>query len=293
MKDVILDTDTANELDDQFALSYLLLNHDRARTLAITIAPFFNANSTSPKDGMWKSVDEAKRLLELLDRPDLTPPVFPGAENYLPDEKTPVVTPASQKIVEEAKKHSPENPLYVVAIGAGTNVASAFLEAPEAMKENTVIVWLAGHGIHWVDSREFNLYQDIAAGRIIFGSGARLVQLPCMGVVDHFTTGKAEMERYLVGKNPLADYLAGNVITEMEKHFGGKPWSRILWDVTAVAWLFNDENRFMKAYSIPAPIPEYDNHYSFQPQRPPMTYVYHIKRDELMTDMFEKLGYTK
>lgn len=289
-KDVILDTDTANELDDQFALSYLLLNQDRADTLAITIAPFLNSRSTSPGDGMQKSFAEANRLLELLGREDLKSRVYPGSEAFLSDEQTPIISPASQKIAEEAVRHSPEHPLFVVAIGAGTNVASAFLLQPEAMKQNTVIVWLAGHGIHWVDSHEFNLFQDVAAGRIIFGAGARLVQLPCMGVVDHFTVGKEELEHYLVGKNPLCDYLAGNVIAEMEHSYGGKPWSRVIWDVTAVAWLFNDRDRFMNACSIPAPIPQYNHHYSFSPNRPGITYVYHIRRDELLDDLYQKLA---
>lgn len=288
-KDVILDTDTANELDDQFALSYLLLNRERATTLAITIAPFLNSKSTSPKDGMLQSLEEANRLLELLGMEDMKPQVYPGAEAFLTDEHTPIISPASRKIAEEAVRHSPAHPLYIVAIGAGTNVASAFLMQPEAMKKNTVVIWLAGHGIHWVDSHEFNLFQDVAAGRIIFGSGANLVQLPCMGVVDHFTVGKEELEHYLVGKNPLCDYLAGNVIAEMENRYGGKPWSRILWDVTAVAWLFNDKERFMKSYPIPSPIPQYDHHYSFSPNRPNITYVYHIRRDALFDDLYQKL----
>lgn len=290
IKDVILDTDTYNEVDDQFALSYLLLNHDRANTLAVTIAPFFNSRSVSPKDGMEKSYDEAVKLLHLLGREDMIPKVYRGAEDYLPDEKTPVVTPASRVIAEEAKRHSPENPLYVVAIGCGTNVASAFLMEPEAMKKNTVTVWLAGHALHWVDSCEFNLKQDVAAGRVIFGSGARLVQLPCCGVVDHFTTGKQELEHFLVGKNPISDYLAMNVINDMEKRNSGKPWSRVIWDVTAVAWLFNDNERFLKAYEVPAPIPEYDHHYSFDPRRPLMTYVWYVKRDALFEDLFSKLA---
>ena len=64
--DVALDTDTYNEIDDQFALSYLLLNKDRLTTTALYAAPFHNENSSGPEDGMLKSYDEIHKLLGLL-----------------------------------------------------------------------------------------------------------------------------------------------------------------------------------------------------------------------------------
>ena len=39
---VILDTDTYNECDDQFALSYMLLSQDRFNIEAITVAPTYS-----------------------------------------------------------------------------------------------------------------------------------------------------------------------------------------------------------------------------------------------------------
>ena len=65
--DVLLDTDAYNEIDDQFAISYLLKSKEKLNTKAIYAAPFFNSNSESPKDGMEKSYDEIFKLLSLLD----------------------------------------------------------------------------------------------------------------------------------------------------------------------------------------------------------------------------------
>ena len=73
-----------------------------------------------------------------------------------------------------------DQPLYVVAIGAITNVASALLMKPE-IAEKIVLVWLGGHAWTWPDTREFNLIQDVAAARVVFGCGVPLVQLSCMG----------------------------------------------------------------------------------------------------------------
>jgi inosine-uridine nucleoside N-ribohydrolase len=193
-------------------------------------------------------------------------------------------------MADMANEYSPENPLYIVAIGAITNVASAILLNPKAMKENTVIVWLGGHALNWPNTKEFNMYQDIAAARVVFGCGAPVVQLPCMGVVNAFYTTRPELEYWLAGKNPLADYLAKNTIKVAESYAAGKAWSRVIWDVTAVAWLLNDEDRFLAHYRVPSPIAQYDFHYSCDQRRHPITYVYQIKRDALMTDLFKKLA---
>ncbi|MBQ4298633.1 MAG: nucleoside hydrolase, partial [Clostridia bacterium] len=52
--DVVLDTDAYNEIDDQFALAYLLTFGERCRIRGITAAPFLNERASSPADGMEK-----------------------------------------------------------------------------------------------------------------------------------------------------------------------------------------------------------------------------------------------
>ncbi|MEM7683043.1 MAG: hypothetical protein AAF288_13905 [Planctomycetota bacterium] len=50
--DAVLDTDTFNEIDDQFALAYTLLSPERLRLHARYAAPFHNDRSTGPSHGM-------------------------------------------------------------------------------------------------------------------------------------------------------------------------------------------------------------------------------------------------
>lgn len=283
--DVVLDTDTYNEIDDQFALAYLLRNPQRLNTLAVYAAPFFNMNSTGPGDGMEKSYAEILKVLGLLGE---TRPVFRGSDRYLPDERTPVASPAAEDLVRRAGEHSPEDPLYVVAIGAITNVASALLMSPQSA-ENMVVVWLGGHAHHWPDTKEFNMVQDIAAARVVMGSGVPFVQLPCFGVVSGFHTSRPELEHWLKGKGPLGDYLVENTIQSAESYAKGTAWTRVIWDVTAVAWLLNDDGRFMQSRLVPTPLPTYDGMYTLTPEGVPMRYVYHIDRDALFTDMFAAL----
>lgn len=287
--DVILDTDAYNETDDQYAIAYMLLSPERIHVLGLCAAPFHNSNSSSPEDGMVRSYDEILRLLDLMNRNDLAPNVYRGARTYLPDEKTPVDTDAARFIVAEAKKHSTENPLYVVAIGAITNVASAILLDRETMVNNTVIVWLGGHAKDYPHTREFNMRQDIAAARIVMGCGAPFVQLPCIGVVSHLIATGPELEYWIKGTSKLADFLYERTVFEANKYAKGRVWNRCIWDVSAIAWLLNDNHRFMKSYTLPALIPQYDGTYSVDPTRHHQCYVYEINRDAIFNDLFGKL----
>ena len=175
-----------------------------------------------------------------------------------------------------------------MAIGAITNIASAILLNPE-VAQNSVVIWLGGHALHYHHTKEFNMYQDVAAARVVMQSGVPFVQLPCMGVVSNFTVSKPEIEFWLKGKNPLADYLAENTIKQADSYAKETAWTRVIWDVTAVAWLLNDSERFMESRIIPTPIPTYDNLYATDFNSYPMRYVYNVKRDALMTDLFRKL----
>ncbi len=285
MVDVVIDTDAYNEIDDQFAISYLLKSTEKLNTVAIYAAPFLNSRSQSPADGMQKSYDEILKLLKLA---GIKKDVFAGSDKYMDDEHTPVISDAAKDLAERANNYTPEKPLYVVAIGAITNVASAILLNPDVAR-NTVVVWLGGHAQHYHNTREFNMRQDVAAARIVFTCGVPLVQLPCMGVVNAFTISKPELEYWFAGKNPLSDYLAKNSIAAAESYASGKPWTRVIWDVTAVAWLLNDDNRFMESKIIKTPLPTYDNLYDENPDGYDMRYVYCINRDALMEDLVKKI----
>ena len=285
--DVVLDTDAYNEIDDQYAIAYMLRSSDRLNVKALYAAPFFNANSESVSDGMYKSYEEIKHILTLAGREDLIDVTFKGSTEYLPDEKTPVQSDGANHLVALAKNYSPENPLYVVAIGAITNVASALVIDP-SIAENIVVVWLGGHSLE-NGAGEFNMKQDIAGARVVYNSGVPYVQLPCMGVVSEFRISEPELDYWLVGKNPLCDYLARHTKDAANRYASGKPWTRVIWDVTAVAWLLNDNDCFMKSKIIGRNLPNYDMQYNYTPSGVPMTYVCQIRRDKLMQDLIEKL----
>ncbi len=230
----ILDTDTYNEIDDQFALSYAFLSKEKIELEAVYAAPYFNDRSTSPGDGMEKSYQEILRLLRLLGKsPDGF--AFRGSNRYLEDVSRPISSEAALDLIKKAKTATPQNPLYVITVGCITNIASAILIDPSIIN-NIVVVWLGGNSLEWPHQKEFNLMQDVPAARVVLNSGVPLVIMPCQPVVANFHTTIPEMEHYLKGKSPIADYLLKMTI---EFSGGHDYWSKVIWDVTAVAWLVN------------------------------------------------------
>ena len=80
------------------------------------------------------------------------------------------------------------------------------------------------------------------------------------------------------------------VIDEVVPHVpAGAAWSRVIWDVTAVGWLINDDNRLMSWHLEHSPIPEYDHRYALDNRRHFIASVDGIHRDALYTDLFRRL----
>lgn len=281
VKKIILDTDCYNEIDDQFALAYAMLSPDKVKLLSINAAPFLNSRSTSAGDGMEKSYQEIFRIMKLVD-PNADIPVYRGSTAFLTNKETPVESPACDNIINTVMNS--DETVYVVAIGAITNVASAIIKCPEIVNR-MVVVWLGGHALHWQDTKEFNLRQDVAAAQIIFDSKVPFVQIPCNGVCTEFLTTIPELEYYLRGKNELCDYLVDIVSHYTKKPYG---WSKVVWDVTAVAALVMPSALDMVI--IPTPVLTSDCHYAKDDARHPYIYIRHIRRDPLYGDLFAKLA---
>ena len=278
---MVLDTDTYNEIDDQFAVVYALISPE-LDVQALYAAPFTNSRSKGPGDGMEKSYQEILRLLERLDKaPEGF--VFKGSSHYLTDVKAPEKSAAALDLIERAKKSSPDDPLYVVAVGAITNVSNALLIEPSIVK-NIVVVWLGGNGHHWAHQQEFNYRQDLNASRVIFDSGVAFVQLPCTPIVTHFTTTVPEMERYVAGQGPIGDYLLKIFKDYRKDHFG---WSKVLWDMTAVAWLI--DARWCPSDLVHSPIVTDNYTLSFDQSRHLIRTVKFVSRDPILRDFFSKL----
>ncbi len=165
---VILDTDTYNECDDQFALAYMLLSQNKFNIEAITVAPYHHDNDISVEEGQEKSYREILKICNWLNF-DTKNKVFKGSNGYIENGYN-ETNEAVEKIIEIVKKNEKT---YIMAIGAITNVALAIQKAPSIV-DKIEIIWLGGHSPICNNNKEFNFRQDVQAIKEIFSSKAKL-----------------------------------------------------------------------------------------------------------------------
>lgn len=280
---VVLDTDTYNEIDDQFAMVQMLLSKERFDVEAIYAAPFFNKRSTGPGDGMELSYQEILRLLERL---DISPEglVHRGVTEYVGPKKEAREAAAVDDLIARARAGSPENPLYVIAIAAISNIASALLKAPDII-DRVVVVWLGGHALEWPNTVEFNLKQDVGGAQVLFDSGVPLVLVPCRGVTTHLHSTVPEIERHVEPHGSIGEFLAMRFKEYSDDHLG---WSKEIWDMAPVGWLLNAN--WAPSVIISAPILTDQITWSVDRSRHPIRYVTFIDRDPILKDFFVKLA---
>jgi purine nucleosidase len=277
---MVLDTDTWNEIDDQFALVHALLAPDRVRLEAAYAAPFANSRAASPAEGMRKSEAEIHRVLGLV--PDRKVPVFAGSERWLTEAGAAVSSPAASDLIERSR--TGDTPLYVVAIGAPTNVASALLADP-SLAGRIVVVWLGGHALNWGTAAEFNLRQDPDASRVLFDSGVPLVLVPCLGVADHMITSKAEIDRYV---RPAGE--AGTLLAQLYDDYvpDGPGRSKVIWDLSATAWML--DRGWLDTGFTTSPLLTPSLTWSRDPRRHLILSTTQVHRDEIFGDLFRRLA---
>lgn len=282
--DIVVDTDTFNEVDDQFALAYLLASDCNIR--AIYAAPFLNTTVQTPAEGMERSYNEISKILSLTGRLDV--PAYKGSSTYLPSDTEYVESEAARHLVELSREYSADHRLQVVAIAAITNVASAILMDP-SICDRIRVIWLGGNMAGFWSPCEFNLHQDPAAARVLYGSKVPVVSLPCGGVVSDFLTTSPELHFWLDNQNKVCDYLLETIEGFMTKRANNTPWSRVLWDVVAAAYLFNENDWFMRSQIKKAPYVTDDLTVTYPAEGKNIECVFEIFRDRIYQDMVQKL----
>jgi inosine-uridine nucleoside N-ribohydrolase len=278
---MVLDTDTYNEIDDQFAVVYSLLSPDSLHVEALYAAPFTNEDTSAPAAGMEKSYQE---ILRLLDRLEVSPDgfVFRGSTDYLPDLDHPERSEAALDLVDKAMA-AQDDLLYVVAIGVITNIASAILIEPKII-HRIVLIWLGGQPLYWPSAKHFNLGQDLHASRLVFDCGVPLVHVPCDTVTSHLLTSVPEMERHVRGQGAIGDYLFEIFKAYVERH---AVLSKEIWDISTIAYLINHD--WVPTELVHSPILTDQMTWSVDHSRHLIQQATFVERDPIFRDLFAKL----
>ena len=277
---VILDTDTYNECDDQFALAYMIKSQDVFNIEAITIAPFSHKiKNMNSKDSQELSYNEVLKICKWLSF-DTSNKVFKGSTDYLQngyDEDNQAIN----KIIEVALKN---RKTYIMAIGAITNIALAIKKEPKII-DKIEVIWLGGHSLLQNNNLEFNFRQDVNAVKIVFDSKVKLTIIPCKNVASNLRTSIYELKHYLKDKSELCNYLIDRFYND---GYHGIQERRVIWDISVIAYMINKE--WFASEDISCPNIKKDTSYEITTNNHKVTMVNYIDVDKVYSDLFKKLG---
>src|SRR5690606_3607796 len=163
---VLIVSDATNEIDDIWAIALAILYPER-----LEIEGFVGSNYDHTSTGIGpKSIEmSVNEILTLLDKAGMKDryPVFHGA-HPMQYEFAPSGSEGVDFIIERAMAGSAENPLWIVGLGAATDLASAYLKQPQ-IKDKVVMFWHGRTHPTWpYRAINYNVKGDMHAARMLF-----------------------------------------------------------------------------------------------------------------------------
>lgn len=230
---VVLSTDVGNEIDDQWAITYLLLQ-PRFHVLGVMSAHAPSLTAPAGHTSYRILLDVVENRLGMTTHP----PLIEGGSVPLENDKTPQPSPAVRFLIETSKRFSRDDRLTVFMIGAATDVASAILTDPTITDRIRVIQ------MGFTDERggeEFNIANDVHAVQAILNSKVPLVIGPgnvCRASLS-LTLEQARVmlaNRGAIGAWLWEEYQAWyfRFVKPLRVNDFSKPW--IIWDDIALAY---------------------------------------------------------
>jgi inosine-uridine nucleoside N-ribohydrolase len=226
---ILLDADTANEVDDLWAIVRAF--HEPAWQIeALSSAQW--TTRTSPPNTVLESQRLNEDLLRLMNRQEVPAPL--GAEMIMGkpwggDE--PRDSAAARIMIRNARQTPAGQKLTIISIGAVTNVASAIKLAPDIVPKISCYILSARYFADrkvW-DKDEFNTRNDLNAANFLFNQDAlELHVMPVNILLDYKFDLEASLQRFM-GKGALWDYLGARWLTHSPQAA-----QRIMWDLALI-----------------------------------------------------------
>ena len=281
---VILSTDVGNEIDDQWAIAYLLTDAEDFEVLGIVSAQAPTLPSPSAHYSYRVLVDEVENHLNMVEHP----PLLEGSSFPLKDTKTPQRGEGADFIVNASKGFSNRRRLTVLTIGAATDVASAILEDRSITERIRVVAmgfksWSEG-------GDEFNIENDPKAWQVILSSDVP-VTVGCADVCRANLSLTLEQARQLISQHgPVGAWLWAEFqawyyrfVKPLRQDDFSKPW--VIWDIITLAYLQGWTTQ--QVY----PRPVLGDNLEFKPGPPgqTITWITSLDSKRLWADFLEKL----
>ncbi len=249
---IIIDTDPGQ--DDAVAILLALGSPAELDVLGIV--------AVAGNVGLRQNAVNALKVVELSGR---TVPVYAGCEGPfrrklvtaeyvhgktgldgpdLPEPRLALEAQHGVDFIVETLRREPEKTVTLCALGPLTNLAMAFVKAPDVVPRIAEIVLMGGglfEGGNTTPAAEFNIYVDPEAADVVFRSGVPLTQVP-LDLTHMMLTNAARIERFRALGNrtgvATAELLEFFERFDEEKYgWQGGP----LHDPCVIAWLLRPE----------------------------------------------------
>lgn len=224
---VIVDADTANEIDDVYAIVRALVAPE-FRVEGLTSAHF--TRSTKSNDTVHRSQVINEQILDAMGLRDSMPHPI-GADRSMTAPTEPVDSPAARLIIERAHAGGPDDKLVVFALGACTNLASALVLDP-SIEPKVVFAFIDGD---YKDGRWgpgiFNWKNDIHAVKAIFESNVEYIHMPARSVSVEMELSKKDVDMHMKGRGGVWDLMVNRWETFPRT---AKSQKKTMWDIALI-----------------------------------------------------------
>lgn len=247
-----LDADTANEIDDLFAIARMV-RQDRFELVGLSSSQWIHYLAAERLPAGQSTVEASQllneQLLRALDRNDLPHPrgsVEPIGKPWGGDE--PKDSEAARAIIAAAREATSEAKLTVVCLGASTNVASALQLAPEIASRIRVCLL----GFHFDAERavwnksSFNVRRDLNAADLLLNREGLELRIMPANVANPLLFQRDATLRRCESMGELGSLLAGRWREHCPEH-----GERIMWDLALVEALINPELAETRSFLTP------------------------------------------
>ena len=280
---VILSTDVGNEIDDQWAVAYMLTN-PQFDVLGIISAQAPTLPPPAAHTTYLVLRDEVENRLGMRSHP----PLFEGSSLPLPDAKTPRPNAGVDFIIHSSREFSSDHRLTLLTIGAATDAASAIIE-DSSITDRIRIVAMGFRS--WPNGgEEFNVANDVAAWQAILSSDVP-VAVGCGDVCRANLSLTLEQARNLISRHgPVGAWLWDEFqawyyrfVKPMRTNDLSKPW--VIWDTVVLAYV----EGLTTQETYPRPVLKDDMNFEPGQAGKTITWVTAIDSARMWPDFIQKL----
>lgn len=281
---VLLSTDVGNEIDDQWAITYLLTDPD-FDVQGITSAHAPSLPDPSAHATYQVLVDVVEHRLAM----SVHPPLLEGSSVPLKDNKTPQPSAAMDFMLQTSRRYSKDNRLTILNIGAATDLASAILEDPSIVDRIRVVA-MGFTDLSREGGKEYNVQNDPRAWQVILHSNVPVVIGAGNVCRANLSLSFQNAAALLSGHGPIGAWLWAEYEDWYFRHVKplrvsdfSKPW--VIWDIITLCYL----EGMTEQKEVPRPILGDD--LSFEPGKTggQITWITKVDSGRLWKDFLDRI----